>query len=107
MITLAAERQVVRLGAGVFRDGRLSEQSMENACAALETMVGKYRKLDLLAVRAVGTAALRDAGNQPEFLARASTTLGNSGRNYFRSGRSAASAPGRAVACGRIPSNAS
>ena len=76
MITLAAERQVVRLGAGVFRDGKLSEQSMELACNALESMAAKYHKLDLLAVRAVGTAALRDASNQPEFLARASTILG-------------------------------
>jgi exopolyphosphatase / guanosine-5'-triphosphate,3'-diphosphate pyrophosphatase len=76
MITLAAERQVVRLGAGVFRDGKLSGPSMDLACEALETMAAKYRKLDLLAVRAVGTAALRDAGNQPEFLARASTILG-------------------------------
>src|SRR5258708_8909342 len=76
MITLAAERQVVRLGTSVFREGRLSEQSMDVACEALEAMAAKYRRLDLLAVRAVGTAALRDAGNQPEFLARASTILG-------------------------------
>lgn len=77
MITLAAERQVVRLGAGVFRDGRMSEPSMDAAYSTLEMMVAKYRKLDLLAVRAVGTAALRDARNQPEFLARASTILGS------------------------------
>lgn len=77
MITLAAERQVVRLGSGVFRDGKLSDASMDAACDALEMMAAKYRKLDLLAVRAVGTAALRDAGNQPEFLARASTILGS------------------------------
>src|SRR5665213_602593 len=76
IITLAAERQVVRLGAGVFRDGKLSGPSMDMACDALEAMAAKYRKLDLLAVRAVGTAALRDASNQPEFLARASTILG-------------------------------
>ena len=49
---------------------------MEMAFEALESMAAKYRKLDLLAVRAVGTAALRDAGNQSEFLARASTILG-------------------------------
>lgn len=77
MTTLAAERQVVRLGAGVFRDGKLSGPSMDAAFEALEAMAATYRKLDLLAVRAVGTAALRDAGNQPEFLARASTILGS------------------------------
>lgn len=76
MTALAAERQVVRLGTSVFREGRLSEPAMNLACDALEQMASVYRKLDLLAVRAVGTAALRDASNQPEFLARASTILG-------------------------------
>jgi exopolyphosphatase/guanosine-5'-triphosphate,3'-diphosphate pyrophosphatase len=73
---LAAERQVVRLGTSVFREGKLSDSAMNQACDALQQMAGIYRKLDLLAVRAVGTAALRDASNQPEFLARASTILG-------------------------------
>ena len=73
---LAAERQVVRLGTSVFREGRLSESSINLACEALERMASVYRKLDLLGVRAVGTAALRDASNQPEFLARATTILG-------------------------------
>ena len=77
MTPLAAERQVVRLGTGVFRDGRLSESAINLACDALEKMAATYRKLDLLGVRAVGTAALRDASNQPEFLARATTILGS------------------------------
>jgi exopolyphosphatase / guanosine-5'-triphosphate,3'-diphosphate pyrophosphatase len=76
MIPLAAERQVVRLGTSVFREGRLSESAMNLACDALAQMASIYKKLDLLGVRAVGTAALRDASNQPEFLARASTILG-------------------------------
>jgi exopolyphosphatase / guanosine-5'-triphosphate,3'-diphosphate pyrophosphatase len=76
MIPLAAERQVVRLGTSVFREGRMSESAMNLACNALTQMAAIYRKLDLLGVRAVGTAALRDASNQPEFLARASTILG-------------------------------
>ncbi|MEQ1886877.1 MAG: Ppx/GppA phosphatase family protein [Bryobacteraceae bacterium] len=73
---LAADRQVVRLGTNVFREGRLSESAVNLACETLERMAATYRKLDLLAVRAVGTAALRDASNQPEFLARATTILG-------------------------------
>lgn len=76
MLPLAAERQVVRLGTSVFREGRLSESGINLACDALEKMAATYRKLDLLGVRAVGTAALRDASNQPEFLARATTILG-------------------------------
>ena len=40
-------------------------------------MAEQYRKLDVLAVRAVGTAALRDASNRDEFLARASAIIGH------------------------------
>lgn len=77
MLPLAAERQVVRLGTSVFREGRLNETTMNQACEVLAGMAATYSKLDVLAVRAVGTAALRDAANQPEFLARASTVLGS------------------------------
>ena len=77
MTVLASERQVVRLGTSVFREGRLNETTMNLACEVLAGMAATYRKLDVLAVRVVGTAALRDARNQPEFLARASTILGS------------------------------
>lgn len=73
---IAAERQVVRLGTSVFREGRMSEATMNVACEVLGKMAASYRRLNVLAVRAVGTAALRDARNQPEFIARASTILG-------------------------------
>ena len=43
---------------------------------SLARMAEHYRKLDVLGVRAVGTAALRDARNRAEFLARASAILG-------------------------------
>src|SRR4030081_2583329 len=76
MVVLASERQVVRLGTGVFREGRLNETTMSQAYDVLAGMAATYRKLDVLAVRVVGTAALRDARNQPEFLARASSILG-------------------------------
>lgn len=73
---LASSRHVVRLGENVFREGRLSPQAMELACQTLTQMVEEYRRLDVLAMRAVGTAALRDATNRAEFLARASQILG-------------------------------
>jgi exopolyphosphatase / guanosine-5'-triphosphate,3'-diphosphate pyrophosphatase len=75
-IPVAAERQVVRLGTSVFREGRMNEATMNLACDVLGKMTDTYRRLNVLAVRVVGTAALRDARNQPEFLARASTILG-------------------------------
>jgi exopolyphosphatase/guanosine-5'-triphosphate,3'-diphosphate pyrophosphatase len=49
---------------------------MDLACQTLAGMVEEYKRLDVLAVRAVGTAALRDATNRAEFLARATQILG-------------------------------
>jgi exopolyphosphatase/guanosine-5'-triphosphate,3'-diphosphate pyrophosphatase len=73
---LAAEREVTRLGASVFHDGRLSNQVIEETVRVLARMAATYRKLDPVAVRAVATSAVRDASNQGEFIARASNALG-------------------------------
>src|SRR6204780_761039 len=73
---LASERQVTRLGASVFRGGRISQESMDMICGVLNSMAQQYKRLDVKAVRAVATAAVRDAGNQHEFIARASASLG-------------------------------
>ncbi len=76
MQVLAEDRQVVRLGTSVFREGRLTEAAMELSLQVLARMAEEYRRHDVLAVRAVGTAALRDAANQAEFLERASAIVG-------------------------------
>jgi exopolyphosphatase / guanosine-5'-triphosphate,3'-diphosphate pyrophosphatase len=73
---LASERQVTRLGASVFRSGRVSQESMDLVTGVLANMAAAYQRLDVMGVRAVATAAVRDAGNQQEFLARASAALG-------------------------------
>ena len=73
---ILSERQVTRLGESVFRSGRLSQAAIEFACNVLASMAQKYRAANVVAVRAVGTSALRDAGNQDEFLRRASEVLG-------------------------------
>jgi exopolyphosphatase/guanosine-5'-triphosphate,3'-diphosphate pyrophosphatase len=73
---LAAEREVTRLGASVFRDGRLSNQAIEDTVRMLARMAEAYRRLDVVGVRAVATSAVRDASNQAEFIARASAALG-------------------------------
>ncbi|MCU1335381.1 MAG: Ppx/GppA phosphatase [Bryobacterales bacterium] len=77
MQVLAADRQVVRLGKTVFLEGRLGPSEIELACQVLARMVEQYRKLDLVSVRVVGTAALRDASNRDEFLARAAAIIGH------------------------------
>jgi len=73
---LAADREVTRLGESVFRSGRISEEAMTFVCQVLKRMSDAYRALDVLAVRAVATSAVRDASNQDEFVARASEALG-------------------------------
>jgi exopolyphosphatase/guanosine-5'-triphosphate,3'-diphosphate pyrophosphatase len=74
---LVSEREVTRLGASVFRTGRVSQEAMEFLSGVLGRMAAIYRKLDVMGVRAVATAAIRDASNQQEFLARASAALGS------------------------------
>ncbi len=76
MTVLAADRQVVRLGADVFTEGRLSAAAMELSFQVLQRMATEYRRHDILAIRAVGTAALRDASNRADFLSRAEEILG-------------------------------
>lgn len=74
---LAAERQVTRLGAGVFLDGRITAEAMDFVCENLARMSQTYRKLEVVGVRAVATSAVRDASNQHEFLQKASEALGS------------------------------
>ncbi len=74
--TLAEDRQVTRLGASVFQYGRVSEDALQLVCDVLSRMAQTYKKLDVLAVRAVATSAVRDAYNRQEFLDRTSTALG-------------------------------
>jgi exopolyphosphatase / guanosine-5'-triphosphate,3'-diphosphate pyrophosphatase len=73
---LASERQVTRLGASVFRGGRIAQESIDMICGVLTGMAAQYERLNITAVRAVATAAVRDAGNQQEFIARVSAALG-------------------------------
>ena len=73
---LAAEREVTRLGEGVFRSGRIEDQAIDFLCAQLTRMAQVIARHETLAIRAVATAAVRDANNQHEFIARASASLG-------------------------------
>jgi exopolyphosphatase/guanosine-5'-triphosphate,3'-diphosphate pyrophosphatase len=75
MRTLASSRQVTRLGESVFRTGRISQSAMDLCSSVLGQMVAEYRSVGVIGVRALGTSALRDAGNRDEFLKRASEAL--------------------------------
>jgi exopolyphosphatase / guanosine-5'-triphosphate,3'-diphosphate pyrophosphatase len=73
---LASDREVTRLGESVFRSGRVSEEALKSTCAVLARMSQLYRQLDVVGVRVVATSAIRDTGNQKEFLTRASEAAG-------------------------------
>jgi exopolyphosphatase/guanosine-5'-triphosphate,3'-diphosphate pyrophosphatase len=73
---LASERQVTRLGTGVFREGRIAPEALDALCGMLAAMAVIWKRHDVLSIRAVATAAVRDARNQAEFLTRTSAALG-------------------------------
>jgi len=73
---LASDRQVTRLGASVFREGRVSAEALDLLCGVLAGMSVVWKRHDVLSIRAVATAAVRDARNQAEFLTRTSAALG-------------------------------
>ena len=75
-VVLASEREVTRLGASVFQDGRISQQAMDDTVRVLARMAETYSRMDVAGVRAVATSAVRDASNAAEFLAKASAALG-------------------------------
>jgi exopolyphosphatase / guanosine-5'-triphosphate,3'-diphosphate pyrophosphatase len=73
---LAQDRQVTRLGESVFQQGEISSEALNFLCATLQRMAATYQKLEVTAVRAVATSAVRDARNQAEFSQRVSEALG-------------------------------
>ena len=104
---LASERQVTRLGASVFRTGRISQESMDLICGVLGGMAQQYKRLDVTAVRAVATAAVRDAGNQQRVHRARFGRARHECRDRLRPGRSALDSPRGARAAGRIRTNGS
>lgn len=62
--------RIVRLGEGVARSGRLSEEAMDRTVAALRICAGKMRRRQVLDGRAVATEAARRAENFETFQAR-------------------------------------
>jgi exopolyphosphatase/guanosine-5'-triphosphate,3'-diphosphate pyrophosphatase len=73
---LTQDRQVVRLGQSVFGSGKVSNEALNVMRSTLERMAAAYKGLEISGVRAVATSAVRDAGNQAEFLQCANSALG-------------------------------
>jgi exopolyphosphatase/guanosine-5'-triphosphate,3'-diphosphate pyrophosphatase len=68
--------QIVRLGEGVDRTGRLDPQALARTLAALERYAATCRDLGAQRVRMVATSASRDASNAHEFAAGVRAVLG-------------------------------
>jgi exopolyphosphatase/guanosine-5'-triphosphate,3'-diphosphate pyrophosphatase len=68
--------EVVRLGAGVDRTGRLSDEGLVRTFAALDDYAGEIRQHGADRVRMVATSATRDAANRDAFVAGVVDRLG-------------------------------
>jgi exopolyphosphatase / guanosine-5'-triphosphate,3'-diphosphate pyrophosphatase len=68
--------EAVRIGEGLEQTGALAPEPMERALRTLELFAHFCTSTRIPDVRAVATSAIRDAGNQAEFLARARERTG-------------------------------
>ena len=68
--------EVVRLGEGVDRTGRLSEAALERTRVALADYTAQIREHGVEAIRMVATSASRDAENAADFKAMVGSVLG-------------------------------
>ncbi len=68
--------RIVRLGEGLHSTGRLSEQAIERAIAALHICAGKIRQRRVTKMRCVATDACRRADNCAGFVARVKRETG-------------------------------
>jgi exopolyphosphatase/guanosine-5'-triphosphate,3'-diphosphate pyrophosphatase len=73
---IATRRAPVRLGAEVFRSGRMSPRLMEEGVAAFLRFEALLRSHKVSVCRAVATSALRDAKNSADFVDRVRRATG-------------------------------
>lgn len=73
---LARERDPVRLGAGVFRDGHIEAAAMEQAAASFARFAALCAANRVDSITAIATAATREARNQGEFRERVRAASG-------------------------------
>jgi exopolyphosphatase / guanosine-5'-triphosphate,3'-diphosphate pyrophosphatase len=70
------EKILCGLGRGVAITGELGAEAMDRALAALQRFRALCRQIEVTSVLAVATAAVREASNGPDFVARAEAALG-------------------------------
>lgn len=70
------DRAVTRLGESVFQTGRLSDRAIQDTVQTLKSFRRKAQESGVVALRAVGTSALREANNGRRFLKEAKRECG-------------------------------
>jgi exopolyphosphatase / guanosine-5'-triphosphate,3'-diphosphate pyrophosphatase len=70
------EKILCGLGRGVAITGELGAEAMDRALAALQRFRALCRQIEVTQIMAVATAAVREATNGPDFVARAEVALG-------------------------------
>ena len=68
LVDVVRRMEVVRLGEGVDRTGRLAEAALARTFAALDDYAAQIREHDVERVRMVATSASRDADNRQTFV---------------------------------------
>jgi exopolyphosphatase/guanosine-5'-triphosphate,3'-diphosphate pyrophosphatase len=76
LIDLSRRMEIVRLGQGVDRTGRLAPEAIDRTRVALAGYAAELRELGAEVVRMVATSASRDASNADEFRRMVIETLG-------------------------------
>ncbi|MGL5851706.1 MAG: Ppx/GppA phosphatase family protein, partial [Phycicoccus sp.] len=72
---VARRMEVVRLGQGIDRTGRIAPEAMARTLAVAHEYAEQCRGLDVERVRFVATSASRDADNAAEFVDRVRTAF--------------------------------
>lgn len=76
LIDVERRMEIVRLGQGVDRTGRLAPEAIERTRVALAGYAARCTELGVRRIRMVATSATRDAENREEFRAMVLATLG-------------------------------
>ena len=76
LVDLVRRMEIVRLGQGVDRTGRLAPEAIERTRVALADYAERIEELGARRVRMVATSATRDAANADEFRDMVRATLG-------------------------------
>ncbi len=71
-----SERRILRLGEGVDQAKQLNQAAMDRVIQCLKEWHGLIEEVQVDAVTAVATSAVRDAGNRDEFLDRVKREVG-------------------------------